>query len=98
MALQTRELTLPVMYSYVVMFTCSHVHAVPYRDSVLTMLLKNALDGNSKTIMVSLRLGVREYEHIGDHSSVFTLCCVSALFAHPSRHALKSPIAFRAIC
>lgn len=26
---------------------------VPYRDSVLTKLLKNALGGNSKTIMVS---------------------------------------------
>jgi len=25
---------------------------VPYRDSVLTKLLKNALGGNSKTIMV----------------------------------------------
>jgi len=25
---------------------------VPYRDSVLTRLLKNALSGNSKTIMV----------------------------------------------
>ena len=27
---------------------------VPYRDSVLTKLLMNALGGNSKTIMVSL--------------------------------------------
>lgn len=26
--------------------------SVPYRDSVLTSLLKNALGGNSKTIMV----------------------------------------------
>lgn len=27
---------------------------VPFRDSVLTKLLKNALGGNSKTVMVSL--------------------------------------------
>ena len=26
---------------------------VPYRDSVLTKLLKNALGGNSKTIMIA---------------------------------------------
>lgn len=28
------------------------MNVVPYRDSVLTKLLKNALGGNSKTIMV----------------------------------------------
>ena len=28
-------------------------HTVPFRDSTLTRLLKNALGGNSKTIMVS---------------------------------------------
>lgn len=28
---------------------------VPYRDSVLTWLLKDNLGGNSKTVMVSLR-------------------------------------------
>ena len=33
---------------------CFHFISVPYRDSVLTKLLKNALGGNSKTIMVSL--------------------------------------------
>ena len=29
--------------------------SVPFRDSVLTKLLKNALGGNSKTIMVSIK-------------------------------------------
>ena len=42
---------------------CNYIHnlfdfimlffTVPFRDSVLTKLLKNALGGNSKTIMVS---------------------------------------------
>ena len=35
---------------------------MPYRDSVLTKLLKNALGGNSKTIMV--RMIVRIYSSI----------------------------------
>ena len=29
------------------------IYLVPYRDSVLTKLLKNALGGNSKTIMIA---------------------------------------------
>ena len=35
------------------MFNFFFLHSVPFRDSVLTKLLKNALGGNSKTIMVS---------------------------------------------
>ena len=31
----------------------STIHLVPFRDSVLTKLLKNALGGNSKTVMIA---------------------------------------------
>jgi len=35
---------------------------VPFRDSVLTRLLKNALGGNSKTVMVSIALALSAAE------------------------------------
>ena len=41
------------MWSIYVLFIVFCFHVVPYRDSVLTKLLKNALGGNSKTVMVS---------------------------------------------
>lgn len=38
---------------------------VPYRDSVLTWLLKDSLGGNSKTIMVaSESVGVHAHTHV----------------------------------
>ena len=33
---------------------------VPYRDSTLTKLLMNALGGNSKTVMVKLRIFLKQ--------------------------------------
>ena len=37
--------------------------SVPFRDSVLTKLLKNALGGNSKTIMVSLEFSTYTFNY-----------------------------------
>ena len=43
-------------YLYICMQLCQYfvLLTVPFRDSVLTKLLQNALGGNSKTVMVSL--------------------------------------------
>ena len=41
---------------------CFPLSLVPFRDSVLTKLLKNALGGNSKTIMVRMHF--------------FEICCL----------------------
>ena len=51
---------------------------VPYRDSVLTWLLKDSLGGNSKTIMIA----GTEHPSDGEHHSRPTLR--EGLRAHPS--------------
>lgn len=51
------------------MFCTKHFFSVPFRDSVLTKLLKNALGGNSKTIMVSLIAYCRKCERSQQQSS-----------------------------
>ena len=46
-----------ILLKFNVQFDGTHMYvyiSVPFRDSVLTKLLKNALGGNSKTVMVSL--------------------------------------------
>lgn len=55
---------------------------VPFRDSVLTKLLKNALGGNSKTIMVSLCC----FHVVSPTCIMFNLCihyfclCINSFF------------------